>query len=413
MEHIQLHQKTCAIIDFPLNRTLCKTVSEQSPSQNESFNGSLSNAEPYEICYTCHFLSMYSFGETSGPESLGFLILKILGGFIITCGCFGAITNILNILVLRKGPCGPSLTVLLIPLAVCDFIACVSLAVVVISALIVLADIDRSYTQQSIVYYSLSTAYCSRTASIFIAVAITVERYFVVLKPLKAKLWFTVRRTKILCFVAVLLAITINAPMWFEKRWIKVEPSKRILAFEDYPYLLEYTSFGHAFYQQFCEFYFTFDFILPLPVLLIFNSLIYKGIEESNRTRRKLSECSESNGNSRKLSMSSSASSSSTSVVVSNSSGLVSSRHQNEVNAAQMFRWVVIVLLICHIFPVIFHIYVAYYQLTYRELGFACMLCININSAVNFIIYCAFGKAFRSSFVALLKDFVCKISLRY
>jgi len=120
----------------------------------------------------------------------------------------------------------------------------------------------------------------------FLAVIINVERYCIVVKPLKAKEWFTVRKTKKFICIASFLALVANAPRWFDSKWTSMElkdngrflPHHKLPSYDGYTYIVEYSEFAHIFYDKFCELYFVLDFMIPLPILLTFNYLLYRQV---------------------------------------------------------------------------------------------------------------------------------------
>ncbi|CAL8073944.1 unnamed protein product [Orchesella dallaii] len=392
MEHVQVHQNTCVFTDIPINETWC--TKNPSPNDTHKSNDSqnLSYSSYHQVCYSCHFVAINLF-DKEGPEenvySTGFLVVYVLGGFSIFIGACGLLTNILNVIVLRTRPCcGPSLTALLIPLAFCDFLTNLGISCSIGAGLMMHGKISRGFEVQAVNYYLGSVAFLAQEASVCITLLISVERYFVVLKPLHAKRMFSVRKTKLFCAIVVGIVLLLHAPRWFETRWRKIEPAERIPPLEGFPYILEFTPFGHFYYEKIGHVYFILNYMFPIVILFIVNLLLYRGIKASSKERRRLSISSITNSD-------------------------TSCPLQNEVTAALMFRWVVIVLILCQVVPILVGLIITLKRVAYREFGYFNVICLNVNAAVNIIIYCAFGKSFRSAYFSVLKGMWWRNSQKY
>ncbi|CAL8073947.1 unnamed protein product [Orchesella dallaii] len=381
MEHVQVHQNTCIFTDIPINQTWCTEIIGKNHESNNSQN--LSYSPEHQVCYTCYFVAVNFFDTEKEDDylhihSVGFLIIYILGTLSILIGAFGLVTNVLNVIVLRTKPCcGSSLTALLIPLALCDFLTNFSAVFSVAAALMMHGKVSRGLEVQAINYYFGCVAYLARESSICITLLITVERYIVVTKPLHATQWFTVRKTQVFCAIVVGIVFLLHAPRWFETRWRKIEPSNRIPPLDGFPYIMEFTPFGHFYYEVIGPVYFILNYIFPILMLFIVNLLLYRGIKESSKMR--LCRWSIS--------------------TITNSETPL----QRELAAARMFRWVVVVLILCQVVPILFGIFFVFKRVAYREFGYLIVVCYNFNAAVNIIIYCAFGKSFRSGYLSILK----------
>ncbi|ODM88541.1 FMRFamide receptor [Orchesella cincta] len=386
VNYIYLHHLTCFLSNFPPNFTIC-FEDERNVSDIENYGNYSPLIESQAVeqsltCYNCLWRSLYYFDDENcvqGRECVGYTVLKVFAVLCILIGTLGTFTNSLIVIVLKRGDsCAPSLATLLLPLAVCDGVTSLVGAFFSIASYLAFENVNRSANVMRMLYISLSIGYYSRTTSMFLAVIITVERYCMVAKPLRAKEWFTVQKTKHMALIAGLLSLAANTPRWVDSKWTyignkgdgRILPHHKLPGYDGYPYMLEYSDFGYPFYDRYCELYFILDFLIPLPTLLFFNYMIYRQVRKSNSDRKNLqSYCA---------------------------------LHQSEVNAAKMFAIVVVILVLSHILPIKFHAVISIHQLIHRDLGFACMLTIGINCSVNFVIYCAFGKAFRENFKQLL-----------
>lgn len=118
----------------------------------------------------------------------------------------------------------------------------------------------------------------SRTASQFITVAITIERFLVITFPFATKDWFTPLKTKLICVLVFLFAFLLAIPRLTsryvaENIWSK--DGFDVPAVRDLPYILRSTRLNAIYYKQLKSAHFYFDFWVPLPVLLILNFLSY------------------------------------------------------------------------------------------------------------------------------------------
>lgn len=72
-----------------------------------------------------------------------------------------------------------------------------------------------------------------------------------------------------------------------------------------------------------------------------------------------------------------------------------------EIKLTNMLIVVVLVYVICNIFRVINSFTTNIFNATYGELVALTDFLVSFNSAVNYLIYCAYGKSFRDSFVKI------------
>ncbi|CAL8125370.1 unnamed protein product [Orchesella dallaii] len=378
--YIHLHHFTCFFTNFPENFTVCYEDELRTTIETDEY-GNLVNRTFNSTCYDCLWRSLYMFDDETcqqGGKCVGFIILKIFSILFILIGMIGTFTNILTVIVLSKGTsCAPSLATLLLPLAICDGVTSFTGILFCGGTLLALENLDRSAAVLRTVYIALTLGYYSRTTSMFLAVIITVERYCVVAKPLRAKEWFTVHKTKRIAIIATVVSLLAQLPRCFDSKWTPIGedgvggilPHHKLPGYDGYSYVVEYSDFAYGFYDKFCESYFILDFLMPLPTLVFFNFLLYREVGLSNSNRKKLQ--------------------------------ITCASHQSEVNAAKMFAVVVVILVLCHVLPIISHGIIGIYRLIHRDIGYISILTIGINSAVNFVIYCAFGKAFRNDFKEL------------
>lgn len=164
----------------------------------------------------------------------------------------------------------------------------------------------------------------------------------------------------------LLLIVLINCPLLLnifsltENAFYNREP---ITLLSKFPYLYDETWFGNVIFHKLSPWNTVFDTVLPIPLLLTFNGLLYFQIHKANKIRLNLnsSQC-------------------------------------NEVNAAQMFLKVAVVLFVCNSCGVA-HLF--FTQITNKyphELLYIIYMSTAINSCVNFFIYYNTNKLFKEKF---------------
>ena len=124
------------------------------------------------------------------------------------------------------------------------------------------------------------TSYC---ISSYLIVAITVQRYLVVTHPIRARAYFTKRRTRWVCFWIVLLSIIYNGPRWDEYSYNGVKVSDWATgsnSTEDWMYMPLTTGFrrSYAFDKVYVQQgFFLFIYFIPMSTMVVLNLLIYRG----------------------------------------------------------------------------------------------------------------------------------------
>ena len=79
----------------------------------------------------------------------------------------------------------------------------------------------------------------------------------------------------------------------------------------------------------------------------------------------------------------------------------LSTQEQKEHNLATMLLVVVLVFFICNLLPLVVNILELFF-ITYNLMIQFSNLLVTINSSVNILIYCTFGKKFRTVFLQVL-----------
>jgi len=130
---------------------------------------------------------------------------------------------------------------------------------------------------------TLLLLFTGRTGSLFIAILITVERYLVVGHPFKMKVWWSVKKTRVVVFIASLLAILSNLPRYLSVSLMENEHTGDIPQLQDFPYLFYSTQLGILFFRKIKwlgRMHFMMDFLLPLPILLFLNLLLFMKVQK-------------------------------------------------------------------------------------------------------------------------------------
>ncbi len=123
-------------------------------------------------------------------------------------------------------------------------------------------------------------SFTGRTGSLYIVVLITVERYLVVTHPLKMKIYMSVYKTRVVASLTCLVAVLSSLPRYFS---VSLEVNQHfvkhdITQLEDFPYLFHSTWLGLLFFKRMVwlgRLHFLLDFLLPLPILLVLNVMLF------------------------------------------------------------------------------------------------------------------------------------------
>lgn len=124
-------------------------------------------------------------------------------------------------------------------------------------------------------YLSAFTGLFFKSSSVFLTVAITVERYLIIGFPQKLHGLFSIRRTQMTVSLVVLFAFTLALPRYLSVQIVKNEDFKDIKTTRNLDYIMIATSHTELFYEKMCSIFNIIDFWSPLPILVFFNSLIY------------------------------------------------------------------------------------------------------------------------------------------
>ncbi|XP_064618627.1 FMRFamide receptor-like [Lineus longissimus] len=272
----------------------------------------------------------------------------------------GLLGNILTITVLTHKSMRSSTNNYLCALAIWD-------TVVILTALHLISLYILFPTLTYAVPFVYPVGLTAQTATIWITVSFTVERYIAVCHPLKATSMCTIRRARVVLGCVTICSWIYNLPRWFEYT-LDVPPG--------IPAPMVTTEFGKNI--VFKEIYFIWLYlpvmcIIPLSVLAVLNVFLVRAVRESQRQRSDMNV-----------------------------------RQSRENNVTIMLVSVVVVFIICQVPALVYNVAYAINQddVNHVKSYFLLSSCRNylvvVNSTVNFLLYCAFGQKFRRTFIRII-----------
>ncbi|CAL8133537.1 unnamed protein product [Orchesella dallaii] len=348
---------TCQLMDLDEYRTC---------SENDS-----------SVCIICSIIGKFFAGDSiQDVGSVGHILCVILWSFTVLIGLLGVFTNFLVIIVIRRMKSNRPFDILIMFLGAFDMVCCgASLIQSTMNVALYQTWVSRDFAAMQWFHKSTLLTLFGRSASTFMAILITMERFLVITFPLQTKQWFTSKKTTLLAIGVILISLLLNIPRLIMFN-VELKPQKyaNITALEDFTYIIGVTHmFGWntlcLFYEKFGDVNEHLDFLAPLPILLIFNILSYAKVRKIQNRRKQLDM-----------------------------------KQKAEIEAVKLFMPVVIAYFSTCIVPFI-HFSMAYFtEILYRELHIAAGLSVVINSAVNFCIYYYQRPAFKKEADALLRE---------
>lgn len=283
-------------------------------------------------------------------------------------GVLGILGNILSMIILSRPQMRSSINYLLIGLARCDTVLILtSILLFGVPAIYPFTGYLRYYylrllPEISRVVYPLAMS--AQTASVYLTLTVTLERYVAVCHPLRARALCTYGRARIYVIVIIIFSICYNIPRFFEVQLKQHDDSEFGIVFcisasdmrQDDIYINIYIHW----------LYLIFIYFIPFLSITFFNSMIYQQVRKANRERQRLSRT-----------------------------------EKREIGLATMLFCVVIVFICCNILALLINIIEAFDGHIYDRLVKTSNLLVTINSSVNFIIYVIFGEKFKRIFLLL------------
>ena len=296
-----------------------------------------------------------------------FIVSTIVTGIIIGVGIVG---NSLAVSVFWKDSIKTSASFLFQSLAIADTI-CLLVAIPVIPVRSYLAYAVRLNLFWEIRSYEEAYIWpcmlVARTASIWVVVLFTVNRYIAVRFPLKSLRWCTISNVKKQLVIVIMFTLLVNIP-WFFAIDIKYMTFDNGTTYRTFVYEREFAKMDVYVIYYKLVFYNTVISATPLVILTVLNIRLMKALKTSRRNQMEM----------------------------------LSRRQQHDNNVTFLLIIVVVVFITCQlpafnnvvIFESTMHqeIVCGGYQFYITPVTNALLL---LNSAVNFIIYAVFNKRFR------------------
>ena len=296
----------------------------------------------------------------------------VAGNSIAALGFLG---NMLSIIVLAHRRMRSSTSCYLIALAVYDSLVLVSLVLFMALPVVHMKTNNLQWYYDLYPYlhpFAYPLALTSQTCSIYTTVGFTIERYIAVCHPLKAATWCTISRARKAILIILCVSILYNIPRMLEYRFMEyTDPLTNHTKVKYYK-----TDLGMSEVYQHVYFIYlnmTIMLICPFTVLAALNALLIKAVHQSQKTQRTMNHV-----------------------------------QHRENNLTMMLISVIIVFLICQVPSIIDNILAATLNKeTLNTLPFVkgtviSSLCVIMNSAANFYLYCLFGRKFRQVFSHVL-----------
>lgn len=284
---------------------------------------------------------------------------------------FGILGNILSMVILSRPQMKSSISAVLFGLAACDTL------LIVTSVLLFSLPTVYPYTGYLFGYYYVwypkltlfifPMAMAAQTASSYLTITVSFERFLVVYFPLQSRRWLNYERARIYVILILLFSLIYNIPRFLEPMVLQDQhPTYGTI------YCIAGTALrNHVVYINFYVhwMYLIFICFIPFATLSFFNIMIYRQIRKANKERLRISRS-----------------------------------EKREISLAMMLICVVIVFLVCNILALVLNMLEAFYNITLDNVNQISNLLVTINSSVNFIIYVIFGEKFKRIFFGM----VCK-----
>lgn len=317
------------------------------------------------VKFNASFCSDDAYNNTSNMNFFEFWINGVLINFV---GIFGIFGNILSMVILSRPQMRSSINYLLIGLARCD-------TVLIITSML-LFGIPAIYPYTGYLFYYYYNIYpnispylfpiamSAQTASVYLTLTVTLERFVAVCHPLRARALCTYGRAKIYVIIILIFAVLYNLPRLFE---VNIKEGIHMDGTIVYCVIASNLRSKEMYIQIYIHWlYLVFIYFIPFLSLSILNAMIYKQVRKANRERQRLSRM-----------------------------------EKREIGLATMLLCVVIVFLMCNILALVINVLEAFYNSINDYLVKTSNMLVTINSSVNFIIYVIFGEKFKRIFLLL------------
>ncbi|VDI26462.1 Hypothetical predicted protein [Mytilus galloprovincialis] len=295
------------------------------------------------------------------------LLERYMNGFMaIIIIVLGLVGNSLTVIVLTRRTMHSSTNCYLTALAVWD--GMVLLGTFCLMVLPQLSVGFKGYVFPYIVKYIYPFALIAQTATLWLTVSFTVERYIAVCHPLKAARMCTIARARLVIAFVSVTSFLFNVNRWFDYEIISRDNNTTNTTELDYAF----TDFGkNNVYRQvyFLWLYLFIMFFIPLTSLAVLNTFLIFAVRRSHQQRKDMNV-----------------------------------RQSRENNVTIMLVSVVIVFMICQLPALVYNVAFSVNSYVIHMYGWQILstirnFMVTFNSAINFILYCAFGQKFRRTFI--------------
>ena len=298
---------------------------------------------------------------------LNYWINGVITNLVVFLGLIG---NSLTVLILSRRVMRSSTNYYLGALAIWDTV------VLICTALLIgipgtRAEWYTKYVFAYVVSYMYPLALSAQTATIWLTVSFTVERYIAVCHPLRAASMCTIHRAKLVIVCVSIGASLYNLPRWFDYQPLKVTEV-------DTTGNITYIELGRTAFSRnpvYLQIYLSWLYvpimcIIPLVLLSVLNTFLILAVRKSKKQQQDMNV-----------------------------------KQSRENNVTIMLVSVVVVFIICQVPALVYNLAYAINNTYvdesygYKVLSTIRNFLVNLNSAVNFLLYCAFGQKFRRIFI--------------
>ncbi|XP_046545289.1 FMRFamide receptor-like [Haliotis rubra] len=297
---------------------------------------------------------------------LSFYLNGVITLLIIVLGLVG---NMLTVIVLTNKTMRTSTNCFLMALAIWD-----SIVLLVTFFLISLGEFTEEY-KYTVFPYIVAFIYplglVAQMITIWLTVSFTVERYIAVCHPLKAAGMCTINRARMVIIGVCFVSLLYNIPRWLEYQVLAfthppTNDSCMIIMpteFNKDP-LYNKIYFGWSYFLVMC--------VIPLVSLAVLNTFLILAVRRSKAQRKDMNV-----------------------------------RQSRENNVTIMLISVVLLFMLFQVPALIYNMaYAIDINAVHSSFGWKILsiirnFLVNLNSAVNFILYCALGQKFRRTFVRI------------
>ncbi|EAA01756.2 AGAP001862-PA [Anopheles gambiae str. PEST] len=281
----------------------------------------------------------------------------------------GILGNIFSMVILSRPQMRSSINYLLIGLARCDTVLILT-SVLIFGLCAIYPHTGYLYYYHyqifpkiSLVVYPL--AMIAQTASVYLTLTVTLERYVAVCHPLRARALCTYGRARLYVVGILVFSILYNLPRFWEVTLISSTHPDTGLTI----YCVKASDMrtNETYIKVYIHWlYMIFVYFLPFSLISFFNLMIYRQVRRANKERQRLSRS-----------------------------------EKREIGLATMLICVVIVFLLCNLPAMMINIVEAFYSVIIEYMVKVSNLLVTINSSVNFFIYVIFGEKFKRIFLLL------------